>query len=150
MPLLSFQEQFVEAVENGLDLRAGRPLRHPGVRPKTQTIRAYWKNGHNPHRVGVTEKMWTKVRTPERRKLGEAVAKSVHQIRIYRILPGSPPIATLSKDDGTCVWHPEMFYEPGRAERLFAQRDGFSNWRAFLDFFEKTHGLPFKGVLIRW
>lgn len=127
MPLLSFQEQFVQAVENGLDLRAKRPLRHPGVRPKTQTIRAYWKNGHNPHRVGLTEYMWTKVRTPERRKLGEAVAKSVEPIRIAR----ECEFSTLYQEQ-------------------FARDDGFDTYSHMLSFFEKTHGLPFRGVLIRW
>lgn len=151
MPLLSFQEQFVEAVENGLDLRAGRPLRHPGVRPKTQSIRAYWKNGHNPHRAGLTEKMWTKVRTPERRKLGEAVAKSVEEVRIYRLNPQAVGVVVeLFNMDGGIEWAPDFFADPFQAEQRFARRDGFKNWTEMYRWFEKTHGLPFKGVLIRW
>ena len=158
MPLLSFQEQFVEAVENGLDLRAGRPLRHPGVRPKTQTIRAYWKNGHNPHRAGLIEKMWTKVRTPERRKLGEAKCRSIRKIALGRV-----EISRVHETDK----HPEVFWEvrigsnfvyewPGtheyerRAFRRLARLDGFSSVLEMAKWFEKTHGLPFEGVLIRW
>jgi len=32
----------------------------------------------------------------------------------------------------------------------FAIADGFENWADMLSFFDKTYGLPFKGVLIRW
>lgn len=31
-----------------------------------------------------------------------------------------------------------------------ARADGFDNSDAFLSFFADTHGLPFKGTLIRW
>ena len=31
-----------------------------------------------------------------------------------------------------------------------AKADGFGSWEEMLDWFEKTHGLPFEGLLIRW
>lgn len=44
--------------------------------------------------------------------------------------------------------------EPGcetRFDRLaFAQADGFRGWDEMRDWFQETHGLPFRGVLIRW
>jgi hypothetical protein len=39
-----------------------------------------------------------------------------------------------------------------RAEQLdhFAQDDGFRNWPFMKTWFEKQHGLPFSGDLIKW
>ena len=31
-----------------------------------------------------------------------------------------------------------------------AQLDGFKDWRDMRDWFDKTHGLPFEGDLIKW
>ena len=31
-----------------------------------------------------------------------------------------------------------------------ARADGFDKWGELADWFEKTHGLPFQGLLIRW
>lgn len=41
---------------------------------------------------------------------------------------------------------------PLPCERLdeFAQRDGFQNWDELSAWFQKTHGLPFSGILIEW
>jgi hypothetical protein len=32
----------------------------------------------------------------------------------------------------------------------FAQADGFKDWGELLDWFRKTHGLPFEGECVRW
>lgn len=32
----------------------------------------------------------------------------------------------------------------------FAKADGFEDWHDMRDWFNKTHGLPFEGILIRW
>ncbi len=32
----------------------------------------------------------------------------------------------------------------------FARADGFADWSAMRDWFQKTHGLPFEGSLIKW
>jgi hypothetical protein len=50
----------------------------------------------------------------------------------------------------------EGFLIDGRlvsSERLLwcvARDDGFRDWPDMRDWFQKEHGLPFKGVLIRW
>ncbi len=45
--------------------------------------------------------------------------------------------------DGSCV------ADRDRLDML-ARRDGFNDWPDMRDWFRKEHGLPFKGVLIRW
>lgn len=37
-----------------------------------------------------------------------------------------------------------------RYARAMAKKDGFEDSDAMLDWFQKTHGLPFEGVLIQW
>ena len=32
----------------------------------------------------------------------------------------------------------------------FAKADGFTSWEEMRDWFESTHSLPFKGILIQW
>lgn len=32
----------------------------------------------------------------------------------------------------------------------FAKADGFKNWAELLGWFRETHGLPFKGEVVRW
>lgn len=32
----------------------------------------------------------------------------------------------------------------------FAELDGFESWDDMRDWFDRTHGLPFEGILIRW
>lgn len=32
----------------------------------------------------------------------------------------------------------------------FARLDGFADWHEMRDWFSKTHGLPFNGVMIEW
>jgi hypothetical protein len=33
---------------------------------------------------------------------------------------------------------------------VFSRKDGFQNWHDLTEWFKRTHGLPFKGVLIEW
>lgn len=35
-------------------------------------------------------------------------------------------------------------------QQLIAKDDGFASWDDLLDYFRKTHGLPFYGEIIRW
>ena len=134
MPLLGFQEQFVEGVENGLDLLAGRPLRHMGVDPKLNTIRAYRKR---PIKVGDRLHLWHKQRakrgTPGRRKLGEAVCTAVAPIRMR----------------SECLFVESRLLGV-RQIQIFAISDGFRDAGEMFEWFDKTHGLPFEGQLIRW
>lgn len=137
MPQLSFQSRFVEAVENGLDLNAGRPLRHSGVKPKLQTIRGMRKQ---PFRVEDTLYLCTGARTKQYRLLGEAIATSVDEIGI------DDPMFC---EDASPIELVPLVLLMNEAHDV-AVRDGFEDLDSMLEFFEKTHGLPFHGQLIRW
>ena len=126
MPALNFQAQFAGLVERG---------------EKTQTIRAYRKDGRDP-KPGQTLYLYTGQRTKQCRKMGEAVCKSVEVINFDE--RGN---VTVGPND---EWWPGDFRDPYAAERRFARRDGFNTFREMRDWFEKTHGLPFEGLLIRW
>ena len=117
MPLLGFQKQFAPLVESG---------------EKRQTIRAYRKDGRDP-KPGQTLYLYTGLRTPLARKLGEARCSSTQPIEIY--------------SDGA-VWARDG--TDHETIRSLAKADGFAGTREMLDWFEKTHGLPFEGLLIRW
>lgn len=133
MPALGFQKQFVEAVENGLDLIAGRPLRHPGVQPKIQTIRALRKRPFaNDDRLF----LYYGLRTKQCRKIGEATATAVHHIEIEAGI-------------GRAVFVDREIL-PIRKIQELAKANGFADARSMVDWFEKTHGPHFEGQLIQW
>lgn len=100
---------------------------------KLQTIRALRKR---PFAVGDKLHLYTGMRTKACRKLGEAVAARVHQISI-----GVGPLGTdITINGKSCR---------GLREGI-AVADGFSCSAEMLDWFRKTHGLPFHGQLIQW
>ena len=74
------------------------------------------------------------MRTKSCRKLKTAVCESASPVTITE--NGDVVIG--------CNWI--GFYQ----EDKLARDDGFNNFQEFLDFFRKTHGLPFYGFLIRW
>ncbi len=117
MPSLNFQPRFAPLVESG---------------EKTQTIRAYRKDGRDP-KVGDTLYLYTGMRTKKCRKLGEGVVKSV---RTFEIKP--PGFVVDGKFLGL------------REARKIAQDDGFEDAIEMAVWFAKFHGLPFAGLLIRW
>lgn len=98
---------------------------------KRQTIRAYRKDGRDP-KVGDRLYLYTGMRTKQCRKLGEAVCTASRGMFIQR--------NGLTSDD------PNI---PADLD-TFAASDGFKSFTAMRDWFHKTHGLPFNGVLIRW
>ncbi len=124
MPALNFQQQFAPLVESG---------------EKRQTVRAYRKDGRNP-KVGDRLYLYTGLRTKQCRKLGEAIAKSVEVIGIDE---------PMFCEDESPIEIVPLVLLPREAHDL-AIRDGFSDLDEMLSFFDKTHGLPFKGLLIRW
>ena len=95
---------------------------------KTQTIR---KRRKNPIKPGDILYLYTGARTKACRKLGEAKCKSVENISIYTF--------SYLKNGVGC-----------HASDGFAKKDGFDTWGDLLKFFIETHGLPFKGDLIKW
>ena len=102
-------------------------------REKRQTIRALRKDGRDT-KTGDTLYFYTGMRTKSCRKLGAARAGGVYDIRIYQNRS-----VILS---GVLLSHDQV--------KELAIADGFPCKDDFIDFFETTHGLPFKGKLIKW
>ena len=98
---------------------------------KRQTIRARRKN--RPQ-VGQTAYLYTGARTKACRKLGEAEISFVAPVFILK--------DELAMGSATIRDKNEL--------QFIAKQDGFESWEAMRDWFKKTHGLPFKGDLIRW
>jgi hypothetical protein len=101
---------------------------------KRRTIRAPRKI---PIKVGDKLYMWWKSRSPQREKLGEATCINAREISICTDSYDFPD------DQYSLVDHPSLLNN-------LAIADGFNNWQELIEFFEKTHGLPFTGVLIEW
>lgn len=118
MPVLNFQPRFVQAIQTG---------------HKKQSIRATWRDGRFPFRPGQQLYLYTGLRTPAARKIGQAVIVSVDLIHIDYdgIEIGEPPRPVEDLDE-------------------FAALDGFPGWEAMQRFWRLTHGLPFDGWLVQW
>jgi len=101
---------------------------------KRQTIRAYRKGGRDP-KVGDTLYLYTGMRTKACRKLGEATCRSVMHFAIQ------PPMIVLGIG---------AFGTSDRKMKALARRDGFNSVSEMIRWFERVHGLPFEGLLIRW
>lgn len=128
-PLLSFKSDMAPLVEEGT---------------KRQTIRAYRKDGRNP-REGQTLYLYKRARQPDMSKMAETVCTSASPIEI---------------DLDGFIWSDQsQFEEHGRRdlhlldieerERL-AKADGFEDAEAMIAWFTEVHGLPFRGLVIRW
>lgn len=122
MPALKFQKRFADLVQSG---------------EKRQTIRAYRKDGRDP-KVGDRLYLYTGARTKACRKLGEAICTRVREIKLYAE-QGAGLYVRL--DGGTL---------DDDSTEEFAMRDGFDELAEMQDFFEESHGLPFRGLLIEW
>lgn len=96
---------------------------------KRQTIRAKRKH---PAKPGQTLYHYTGLRTKACRKLREDVCTEVQDLILFR--------NALALDN--------ILYDGGFDK--FARNDGFKNWDEMRDWFEKTHGFPFEGDLIKW
>lgn len=99
---------------------------------KRQTIRAYRKDGRDPKR-GDALYLYTGMRTKACRKLGEVECKDVQHIAF--------------DESDLVIGNRDRWADEADA---LAQSDGFEAWPDMLAWFEKTHGLPFSGLLIRW
>ena len=124
MPALNFQARFADAVESG---------------EKCQTIRAHRKDKRDP-KVGDTLYLYTGMRTKACRKLREV--KCEKAVSVF-IKPGSIFVADIVDPAGEAVYR----LAP---KASFAKADGFVDWESMREWFDKTHGLPFKGLLIGW
>lgn len=97
---------------------------------KNQTIR---KERKNPIKVGDTLKLYANWRTPETMLIKEVVCVQIIPIKI---------LETGIKIMGCRIG------DAGR--HSIAVDDGFPNFLSMCAWFDKTHGLPFEGVLIKW
>lgn len=102
---------------------------------KRQTIR---KERKNPIKVGETLYLWWEMRTSQRQYMGKSTCKDKYPVKIFNdkieIREKNILIVLDQKND----------------LNYFAIADGFDSWNDLIEFFEKTHGLPFEGVLIKW
>ena len=103
------------------------------ARLSAQTIRP---PRQNPIKVGDALSMWERQRSPERRKLGDAVCREVSPVVICA---------------GGKVFLAEELLDDAELE-AFALADGFEGPKAFCKFFDHEYGLeqPFEGVVIKW
>ncbi|WP_461209956.1 ASCH domain-containing protein [Desulfocurvus sp. DL9XJH121] len=124
MSAYNFQKQFAGKVESG---------------DKRQTIRADGKRRHA--RPGERVQLYTGMMTKACRKLvnPDPICTSVEPVRIAYSGPTGQPHVTVS---GHPLTRPEI--------RALARDDGFENVTSMYAWLEKTHGLPFRGVLIKW
>ena len=100
---------------------------------KRQTIRAPGKdNGHA--KKGDRLQLYTGMRTKNCRKLVDPDPICIASEPITLTVAG-----ITYPENGKCM-------TPG----IVAKRDGFPSYEAMLEWFQKTHGLPFNGQLIRW
>ena len=104
---------------------------------KTQTIRRVWKR---PIKPGDRLVFYTGLRTKACQKLGEGRCTEVWDIRIVSCMHGITHIISLKN---------LQVLSPGEQRKL-AEDDGFPDTASFEYFFQRTYGLPFKGVVIKW
>ena len=122
MPIINFQPEFVEKIK---------------VNQKTMTIK---KSRKRQIKQGCTLHLYVGLRTKQARKIKEVKCKSIKRITII------PP-------SNNSALHIFLNSKPlGDVFEIlnFIKKDGFDNPYEFLNFFEKTYGLPFSGVLIQW
>lgn len=123
MPALNFQKLFVPLIISG---------------HKRQTIRALRKDGRPPAKPGDRLRLYAGMRSKECELVAEVEVVSCLPVRIF----GTGYEVTHDEDEIE-YWHGLSLYS-------FARLDGFLNWVEMRDWFERTHGLPFEGWLVRW
>lgn len=118
-----FKPQFAPLVESGTKLQTVRPT--PRRMPKAGDT--------------ISLRVWTeKPYRSKQRVLMESTISRVSKITITEV--------------GYEHWEEEGWGVRMNPDSLhaFAQRDGFADWPALVDWFRQTHGLPFEGILVRW
>ena len=147
MPALNFQRRFARLVERGL---------------KRSTIRAY-RLDRRDSKPGDRLFLFTGQRTTSSRRLVARIGRGRipvpgfalgHVVRCKSVHP-----IELREERGTverAAGHVELktvvhvaLGSPCGIDRL-AKLEGFRSGEDMFEWFRKTHGLPFKGLLIRW
>lgn len=157
MPALNFVKEFAPLVELGLVMRVMQDA--PGARVfcelpaatpfaldkvKTQTIRALRRDGRD---IKANDRLffYTGMRSKSCRKLGEARCRTATPVAIRRI-DGKP---TILRAAGGMHSMTEIPFSESTQRRI-ALADGFGSVEGLAQWFEKVHGLPFHGTLIKW
>ncbi len=123
MIVLMFQDQFIPKILDG---------------SKHTTIRKIRKRGNPKPGDILSLRQWTgKPYRSKQEVIKEVVCEAVDIIYIYE--------NGVSTDSG--IYGKFINREN---EKLVARKDGFSSWADMLNWFRKTHGLPFEGNLIRF
>lgn len=130
MPALNFKAEFADDVEEGR---------------KRRSIRAPRKDGRDIKK-GDALFLYTGMRQPSCRKLGEAVVTRVRQVEIDHTGIKIEGRALFAGDTPAYHGRPDPDYYDGD----FARADGFDGFGEMADWFQKQHGLPFHGNLIEW
>ncbi|MEO0413869.1 MAG: ASCH domain-containing protein [Verrucomicrobiota bacterium] len=90
---------------------------------------------------------------PYRSKHVELLKAEVTDVFMVRVLEASVEcVRGVIWDEDRQVWVPLPDCDFWRVSNLdiFAENDGFKDWADMKSWFEKTHQLPFEGVLIKW
>lgn len=124
MPALNFSKQFADAVRSG---------------KKTQTIR---KPRKRPWQVGDRLYLYTGQRTKDCEDLvGDR--KVAYLVDVASVII-SWDIEFVGDLPTSC------FIDDPAALDKFARDDGFTDYAEMVAWFDKTHGLPFYGHLLKW
>ena len=128
MPALTFKPQFADKVEAGMKRQTIRPRRKVPIRTGQTLLLRAWTGA--PYLT-------------KQRVLGQAICRSVDGIVIHdegiELSPGTLRVFFMRQGGSR-----------QRGLDKFAGADGFADWTEMRAWFEKTHGLPFEGVLIKW
>lgn len=131
MNVILFQNQFEEAIRLG---------------SKWQTCRLHRRDGKARARVGehVSLRVWTGAPyRSKQREIAKALVTVVEAVAIFE--------NGVSFGDGTPrAWWVGVGSRNERYLDYFAKRDGFTDFKALVAWFEKSHGLPFEGSCIEW
>lgn len=123
MPALNFKAQFAPLVESGA---------------KRRTIRAFRKDGRDP-KQGDPLYLYTGLRTKAARLLLKTQCARARHVNIF-----GNNVRFVLHQGGRNLFDDVLNLDE------FAQLDGFANWGEMRDWFDRTHGLPFNGLLIEW
>lgn len=122
MVAINFMSQFAEDVEYG---------------DKTQTIRQKARC-----KVGDELQLYTAQRTPQCRKLGDAICTDVIPVHIEDCGMSLNGVQLYAGD--------ALRGEYEDRDNDFAKKDGFDGFSEMADFFRAQYGLPFDGYVIKW
>lgn len=120
MPILGFKNKFTPLVEWVI---------------KRQTIRAY---GKRKFKIGDKLYCYSGVRTKHCYSLGVFILKSIGHVVITK--------------EGVILFEGDrmkVLYDIEDKQK-FAIADGFQDWKAMIDWFEKVYILPFTGIILKW